>query len=69
MLLGDNKIATDFVQPNVGGDIALFKGIAKVLIESGNIDKAFIETIHQGTKISRKISWKLHGGYNKIIRD
>ena len=43
MLLGDNKIATDFVQPNVGGDIALFKGIAKVLIESGNIDKAFID--------------------------
>ena len=43
MLLGDNKIATDFVQPNVGGDIALFKGIAKVLIESGNIDRAFID--------------------------
>jgi len=43
MLLGDNKIATDFVQPNIGGDIALFKGIAKVLIESGNIDRAFIE--------------------------
>ncbi|HIN26226.1 MAG TPA: histidine kinase, partial [Candidatus Marinimicrobia bacterium] len=43
MLLGDNEIATDYVQPNIGGDIALFKGIAKVLIESGNIDMAFIE--------------------------
>jgi anaerobic selenocysteine-containing dehydrogenase len=32
MLLGDNKIATDYVQPNIGGDIALFQGIAKELI-------------------------------------
>ena len=43
MFLGDNKIATDYVQPNIGGDIALFKGIAKVLIDSGNIDRAFID--------------------------
>ena len=43
MLFGDNQIATDFVQPNIGGDIALFKGIAKVLIESENIDMEFID--------------------------
>jgi len=43
MLLGDNKIATDYVQPNIGGDIALFQGIAKELIENENIDKQFIE--------------------------
>ena len=61
MLFGDNQIATDFVQPNIGGDIALFKGIAKVLIESENIDMEFIEHHTSGyqsySKDIMKTSW------------
>jgi len=32
MLNGGSDIASEYVQPNIGGDIALFKGIAKVLL-------------------------------------
>ena len=42
MLLGNNQIATDYIQPNIGGDLALFKGIAKVLLEKGHVDSEFI---------------------------
>lgn len=42
MLLGNNQIATDYIQPNIGGDLALFKGIAKVLLEKGYVDSEFI---------------------------
>jgi molybdopterin-dependent oxidoreductase alpha subunit len=42
MLSGGSEIASDYIQPNIGGDIALFKGMAKVIIESGKFDKHFI---------------------------
>jgi molybdopterin-dependent oxidoreductase alpha subunit len=72
MLLGDNKIATDYVQPNIGGDIALFQGIAKELIENENIDKQFIEKHTNGFEIFaheiRKTPWDnitLSSGVNR----
>ena len=62
MLLGDNKIATDYVQPNIGGDVALFQGIAKELIEKENIDKQFIEKYTNGFEIFaheiKKTTWE-----------
>ena len=43
MVLNDNAIATEYVQPNVGGDIALLKGVAKAVLESGNENHHFID--------------------------
>ena len=43
MLTGGTWIASDYVQPKIGSDIALFTGIAKALLESEQIDQNFIE--------------------------
>ena len=48
MLLGNNQIATDYIQPNIGGDLALFKGIAKVLMEKSHVDSEFIANYTHG---------------------
>ena len=42
MLSGGTWIASDYVQPKIGSDIWLLKGIAKALIESNSIDKNYI---------------------------
>ena len=72
MLLGDDIIATDYVQPNIGGDIALFQGIGKELIENENIDKQFIQKYTNGFENFahelRKTSWDnitLSSGVNR----
>jgi molybdopterin-dependent oxidoreductase alpha subunit len=44
MLSGGTEIASDYLQPKIGTDIALFKGIAKALVEGGHHDKAFVDT-------------------------
>ena len=48
MVLRDHEIATTYVQPHIGGDIALLKGIAKVLIEGKHIDQRYIEHYTSG---------------------
>ena len=48
MLTGGSEIASHYIQPNIGGDIALLKGIAKAVLESGAIDKDFITQNTQG---------------------
>jgi molybdopterin-dependent oxidoreductase alpha subunit len=42
LLFGD-EIASTYVQPHVGGDLAFLSGIGKSLIEKGGIESAFIE--------------------------
>jgi molybdopterin-dependent oxidoreductase alpha subunit len=42
LLLG-SQINDCYVQPRIGGDIPLLKGILKVILESGHADRAFIE--------------------------
>ncbi len=42
MLTGGSQIASAYLQPRVGSDIALFKGIAKALLEMGGEDREFI---------------------------
>lgn len=37
------KLQDDFVQVAVGGDIALFQGVLKVLLERGTVDHAFVD--------------------------
>ncbi|MEM7450324.1 MAG: FdhF/YdeP family oxidoreductase [Pseudomonadota bacterium] len=48
LLKGGSDIASTYVQPRVGGDLALFKGVAKGLVESGNLDTDFIDEHTQG---------------------
>ncbi len=49
-LLMGSPIASTYLQPHIGGDIALLKGIAKALIESDEaaIDPSFIESHTDG---------------------
>jgi len=48
MLMNDNQIASEYVQPHIGGDIALLKGIAKVVLESKYTNQKFIENYTKG---------------------
>lgn len=43
MLTGGTEIASDYLQPRIGGDIALLKGLAKAVLAVGAEDRAFIE--------------------------
>lgn len=47
-LLFGSEIASHYVQPTIGGDIALMAGIAKCLIESNAIDTAYVDTNTEG---------------------
>jgi molybdopterin-dependent oxidoreductase alpha subunit len=47
-LLFGSPIASLYVQPHIGGDIALLTGIAKRLIETGAVDRAFIDAATDG---------------------
>ncbi len=42
MLKGGSEIASDYLQPRIGSDIALFKGLAKAVLEQGTADRDFI---------------------------
>lgn len=42
MLSGGSWIASEYVQPQINGDLALLKGLAKALCEQQQIDTAFI---------------------------
>lgn len=48
MLKGGDEIASDYLQPRIGGDIALLKGIAKAVIALGGADEAFISAHTEG---------------------
>jgi len=42
MLTGGTEIASDYLQPKIGTDVALFKGIAKALVEGQALDQSFL---------------------------
>jgi len=42
-LLFGSRIADEYVQPHIGGDIALLTGVAKCLFEHGAVDRHFVE--------------------------
>ncbi|GGY64193.1 formate dehydrogenase [Cellvibrio zantedeschiae] len=42
MLSGGTWIASDYVQPKIGSDLLLLKGIAKALLEADELDKNYI---------------------------
>jgi molybdopterin-dependent oxidoreductase alpha subunit len=60
-LLFGSQIASLYVQPHIGGDLALFIGLAKRLVELGRHDEAFLQDHCQGwpelkTRLA-EISW------------
>jgi len=42
LLTGGTEIASDYLQPRIGSDIALFKGLMKAILAIGAEDRAFI---------------------------
>jgi len=48
MLSGGSDIASHYVQPRVGSDLALFKGIAKAVLARGSQDASFIAAYTNG---------------------
>ncbi|MFA5494684.1 MAG: molybdopterin-dependent oxidoreductase, partial [Porticoccaceae bacterium] len=42
LIAGGSRIATQYLQPNIGSDLALLKGMAKALIEADAVDDTFI---------------------------
>jgi molybdopterin-dependent oxidoreductase alpha subunit len=56
MLFG-SRIASLYVQPHIGGDIALLTGIAKAILERGAVDAAFVAQATEG-----------HADYEKLVR-
>lgn len=61
MLFG-SKIAHEYVQPHIGGDIALLSGIAKAVIERGAVDANFVASHCDGWEDYRRhiesLSWE-----------
>ena len=53
MLKGGDEIASDYLQPRIGSDIALLKGIAKAVLELGAEDRDFIAAHASGFDIWR----------------
>ncbi|ABD81671.1 FdhF/YdeP family oxidoreductase [Saccharophagus degradans] len=48
LLTGGTWIASEYIQPKIGGDLALLNGIAKAVLESRGGDTAFIKNYTQG---------------------
>ncbi len=48
MLAGGTEIASDWLQPRIGADIAVLKGLAKAVLELGAADEAFIDAYTTG---------------------
>lgn len=48
LILGGTEIASHYLQPKIGSDIALFSGIAKALIDTGNAHDNFISEHSRG---------------------
>jgi molybdopterin-dependent oxidoreductase alpha subunit len=48
MLSGGSEIASDYLQPRIGGDIALFKGLARAVLDQGGAAMDFIAAHGEG---------------------
>lgn len=47
-LLFGTRVADEYLQPHIGGDIALLTGLAKRVLENGAVDEAFVSTRAEG---------------------
>jgi molybdopterin-dependent oxidoreductase alpha subunit len=53
-LLFGSKIASLYVQPHIGGDIALLTGVAKIVLERNAIDERFLQEATEGFEAYRE---------------
>jgi molybdopterin-dependent oxidoreductase alpha subunit len=53
-LLFGSTIADEYVQPHIGGDIALLTGLAKAVIERGSFDRGFVTGCCDGWEAYRR---------------
>lgn len=53
MLTGGDWIASDYLQPRIGGDMAVLKGLAKAVLDASAENKAFIEAHSKGFETFR----------------
>lgn len=62
MLKGGTEIASDYLQPRIGSDLALFKGLCKAVLELGAEDCDFIAAHSNGFEAFRSdieaLSWE-----------
>ncbi len=72
-LLFGTKIATLYVQPHIGGDLALLTGVAKQLVETSAHDVAYLEAACNGWPELRDrlaaVSWEEITAKSGISRD
>jgi molybdopterin-dependent oxidoreductase alpha subunit len=72
-LLFGSKIASLYVQPHIGGDLALLTGLAKRVVECGAHDEAFLNNHCQGWPELRsrleEISWDEVVAKSGVTRD
>ena len=72
-LLFGSKIASLYVQPHIGGDIALLTGLAKIVLERGAEDRAFLahtEGFEAFVEHGRTTPWDLiekHSGVERGV--
>jgi molybdopterin-dependent oxidoreductase alpha subunit len=64
-LLFGSKIASLYIQPHIGGDLALFSGIAKRLLEIGAQDETFLTAHCQGWPELR--AWLQQASWDEIV--
>jgi len=73
LLSRGTEIASLYLQVRVGGDAALFKGLSKILIDEGAIDRAFIDRYTSGfdayARALRDVSWERIERDSGIARD
>ncbi|WMT85857.1 FdhF/YdeP family oxidoreductase [Pelagibacterium sp. 26DY04] len=53
MLKGGDEIASDYLQPRIGSDVALMTGIARAVIEKGHADQHFVAAHTRGFEAFR----------------
>ena len=73
MLAGGSEIASAYLQPQVGEDIALFKGLAKAILEADAHDETFIAAHAEGFDAFvadvRSTSWDVIEMHTGVARD
>jgi molybdopterin-dependent oxidoreductase alpha subunit len=66
-LLFGSEIASLYLQPHIGGDIALLTGVAKEILERGGHDKGFIDEATEG--FEEFVQQVQQTGWDQIERD
>lgn len=54
LLSGGTWIASEYLQPKIGGDLALLNGIAKAVLEKKGENRSFIENVSEGFEAYRE---------------